>query len=272
MSHIAVDLKVIEVHAPGVARCAGVSEDRILAGLVRLWHRCWSTKTDLISRVALSASMGGERIDDIAAAMVDSGLLEPVADGWRVRGADRYLRLTEARKRGGKAAAKHLVPGARFSASAQSQPRASPEPAEKVSGLVSALTPSTEHRAPNTLKAAAGSAPLTTAIGWWVEAQRRREAAGLQRETPPGPGKLDHWFAVAMLEADEQKLLAGYDAFLVDPFWRNEADKRCAWSGWLNQWRDFVTRATAPPVPGRRDARAPAQPSMNFTNSVTEGF
>lgn len=149
MSHIAVDLKVIEVHAPGVARAAGVSEDRILAGLVRLWHRCWSTKSATISRTALAASMGGERIDEIANAMVDAGLLEALTDGWRVRGADRYLRLAEARSRGGKAAAKHLVPGARFSASAQSQPRASPEPAEKPSGLVSALSPSTEHRAPN---------------------------------------------------------------------------------------------------------------------------
>lgn len=162
MSHIAVDLKVIEVHAPGIARCAGVSEDRILAGLVRLWHRCWSTKADVVSRVALSASMGGERIEDIAAAMVDSGLLESVADGWRVRGADRYLRLAEARKRGGKAAAKHLIPGARFSAAAQSQPRASPEPAEKASGLVSALSPSTEHRAPKKESAPTPSTPRET--------------------------------------------------------------------------------------------------------------
>jgi hypothetical protein len=278
MSYIAFDLDALN-RAPAAARAAGVREEDIIAGLVRLWAWCFREKVARVDADQVRGHFGA----DVSRALVAFGFLElDPAGGWRVKGADRYLRITEARSEGGKKASGNLKKGSRkASTPAGVQPGTSPgslpAPAGEQPGLppgsAPALTPSTEHRAPNTLKAAAG-APLTTAIGWWVEAQRRRETAGLHKESPPHPGKLEGWFAEAMLETngDEQKLLGGYDAFLVDPFWRNEADKRCAWSGWLNQWRDFVTRATAPSVPGRRDARAPAQPSTGFTNSISEGF
>ena len=89
------------------------------------------------------------------------------------------------------------------------------------------------------------------------------------REKPPRD--LDKWFSVAMSEAqgDEQKLLKGYAAFLADSWWRNEAEKPCAWGGWVSQWRDFVTKATAPPVVNARAARAPS--AIPDWTSITPG-
>ena len=103
--------------------------------------------------------------------------------------------------------------------------------------------------------------PTTTPEGWWSHAQDRREqTTGLIREEPPRG--LGFWFSEAMghVGGDEQRLLAGYEAFLVDPFWRNEAKARCAWAGWVKQWRQFVP-GTAPPVrlASKRGAPVPAE-------------
>ena len=156
MSHIAVDLKFIEVKAPGVARALGLEVAHVIGAFVLLWHRCWSLKSDTVGELEFRGFLREPDAGPIAEA---HGLLERVEGGWRVRGTDKYLRLSEARRRGGKAAAKHLIPGARFSAPAQTVPRASPEPAQRVSGLVSALSPSTEHRAPNTVSKSTAPAP-----------------------------------------------------------------------------------------------------------------
>jgi len=271
MSYIAFDLDALNV-ARDVGAAASLSEERITHGLLRMWAWCFREKTDTVSVIQVQGFFGPEA----APALVAFGFLAQTENGFRVRGAERYLRVTKQRSEAGRARSSSAGRSAgKFTSGQPADNQRQPAEHQRTTSEKPALTPSTEHLAPNTLKAAAaGSAPLTTAIGWWVEAQRRRETAGLHKESPPHPGKLEGWFAEAMLETngDEQKLLGGYDAFLVDPFWRNEADKRCAWSGWLNQWRDFVTRATAPPVPGRRDARGPAQPSTGFTNSISEGF
>lgn len=145
MSYIAVDLKVIEGLAGQVARSAGTSEDRILAGLVRLWHRCWATTTDIVSRAQLAGVMGGESLEAVAEALVQLDFLEVVEGGWRVRGAQRYLRLKAARKAGAE-----KTNAARSRASLRCRSRAQTSDAQAT--LPDALTPSTEHRAPSTKK------------------------------------------------------------------------------------------------------------------------
>ena len=99
VSYIAVDLKVIEVLAPMVARGAGITEDRALAGLVRLWHRCWSTTSSTVTMSQLAGIFGGERIEEVAGALC-ADFLERTQDGFRVLGAERYLRLKAARRLG----------------------------------------------------------------------------------------------------------------------------------------------------------------------------
>lgn len=97
---IAVDLKVIEGLADAVARAANVGGDRILAGLVRLWHRCWADEVDHVDRDELAGVFGFEGIDRVIASLVAFGFLAVSELVWRVKGASRYLRLRESRRRG----------------------------------------------------------------------------------------------------------------------------------------------------------------------------
>ena len=151
MSHIAVDLKVIEVHAPAVARGAGVSEDRVLAGLVRLWHRCWSTKAVAVTEVEIAGAFGPERLSELIRSM-ETEFLRKQADGtFHVCGADQYLRIREGHSKGGHASKSNLIPGGKKrSAPAERQPKGSRDQAETPPRQSSALPPSTEHRAPST--------------------------------------------------------------------------------------------------------------------------
>lgn len=98
---IAVDLKVVEGLAEATARCAGVDSDRILAGLVRLWHRVWVDEADILSKSEIGGVFGAESIGKIIAALVTFGFLERALKGsYRVKGAKRYIRLKESRRRG----------------------------------------------------------------------------------------------------------------------------------------------------------------------------
>lgn len=137
MPFLQVDLKVMEVYAPAVARATGISEDRVLGCLLRVWHRCWSTAQATLQRDELLGSIGPDRFEDLVGAFcVD--FLEKQEDGaFRVRGADQYLRIKEARRRGAEATnrAKRATLERRLSDAAVTQN--------------DALTPNTEHRTPN---------------------------------------------------------------------------------------------------------------------------
>jgi len=139
LSHIAVDLKVMEVHAPAAARAAGVNEDRVLAGCVRTWHRCWSTKSDQVTRLDLAGLFGGADLDTLITAL-EVAFLEPNKTGWRVRGAARYLRINAAQSAAGKANAGNLKRG--------NSPGSHPAPLPAHPGRIPGSL--TEHRAPST--------------------------------------------------------------------------------------------------------------------------
>lgn len=110
---VPVTLKVIEVHAPAVARAAGISEDRSLAGCVRTWHRCWSLKSDVLTRVELAGMFGSERLPEIIEAL-EVEFLERLRGGkWRVRGCDKYLRIARAQSEAGKAHIQNLKKGSK---------------------------------------------------------------------------------------------------------------------------------------------------------------
>lgn len=161
MPYIAYDLDAI-AKAQHAARAARVGEDVIHGGNLRMWEFCWRSGVDHLSALQVRGFYATD--SDVMPGLVAFGFLEPDGDAFRVKGAERYLRVSEARSRGGHAAKGNLVPGARqkktvsappeipsaHSARAESQPRASREPAEKVSGLPlgssSALSASSEQR------------------------------------------------------------------------------------------------------------------------------
>jgi hypothetical protein len=156
VSNISVDLKVIEVTGPMVARALGEPLPFTLGGLNLLWHRCWSLKTDTITAVGLTGIFGPEKLDARIALLVDAGFLEPAGAQFRVRGAERYLRIREGNSKGGHASKRNLIPGGprggraevEPSPPAEVEPRSSPEAPSAPLGS----SPNTEHRTPNTRK------------------------------------------------------------------------------------------------------------------------
>jgi hypothetical protein len=156
MPYVQVELDALKV-CPDVARVTGLSDLVVTGGLVRMWAYCWEAKTETLRPLQLAALFGCRDAAMLAESLEAFGFLEAMDGGYRVKGAQRYLRLDDGRSKGGKAAAGNLIPGARqkarkqaaeFSAAAESQPRASREAAERSSRLSSALTPNTEHQTP----------------------------------------------------------------------------------------------------------------------------
>lgn len=152
---IAVDLKVIEGLAAAVARSSGVSEEAVGWGLVRLWHRCWADEIDHLDRSEMAGIFGLQNLDLVTSALEAFGFLETqkAAAGWRVRGAARYLRLKESRRRGAVATNAKKARSKANGSDAQSRSRASTSDAQSRSLTES---PNTEHR---TLEDPAGKKP-----------------------------------------------------------------------------------------------------------------
>ena len=178
LAYLAFDLDALK-RVPDAARAAGLPEEAVGYGLVRLWSHCWNEKTETVTFTHLRGFFGGEP-SSTAAALVAFRFVEPISDNtYRVRGVDRYLRLSKARSAGGKMAAGNLKQNRK---PAGSQPElttgyssgysSGSSPADLrlqpvvSSGSAPALTPSTEHRAPSTesktttLSAAADRGPV----------------------------------------------------------------------------------------------------------------
>ena len=153
MSYIAFDLDALNA-APNVARAARVSEDTIIGGLLRLWAHAFRCKADVLDELEVRGCF--DSAADVMPALKAFGFLAEAPKGkLRVRGAERYLRISEARSKGGKAASGNLKRGTRQpGGQPELVPGYSPAPAGTQPGVspgsFPALTPSTEHRTPNT--------------------------------------------------------------------------------------------------------------------------
>lgn len=157
MPYLAFDLDAKKL-VPQVAKSAGVQTSEIGWGLLELWDFVWSKKTATVDTLVLTGCFGpNERITE---ALVSYGFLEPEEHGYRVKGAERYLRVSEARSLGGKKAAGNLKRGNKAGAApAGAEPGKSPgslpapagdQPGASRGGFP-ALTASSEQRAANDL-------------------------------------------------------------------------------------------------------------------------
>ncbi len=249
MSYIGIDLKVIEGLAAGAARASGTNEDRVLAGLVRTWHRVWSSRADIMTRADLAAVFGGERLDELIEALT-AGFLEPRGDGsWRIRGAGRYLRVKVAQSDAGKANAGNLKRGTKVPGSSPAHPRLEPE-------VVPALSPSTEHRAPSTERKEEAPPPQKLVVrpppiappdkfangsAFWSWAQWKRHEVGHVAEKPPHPQKLSSWWSDALMELNgrPERLEPAFYKFAEDPHWDSRTPSM-PFAGFMSVWRNFV--------------------------------
>ena len=267
-NYIAVDLKVIEVLAPMVARAANITEDRALAGLVRLWHRCWSTTSDTLTLSQLAGVFGGDRIAEVAEVLC-SDFLEHTTDGYRARGAGRYLRLKASRREGA------LKTNAlRASTSARSK-----SVGERT--LPDALSPSTEHRAPNTeQKTLAGFADATPPKA--KSKAPKVEKASDPRHTPLTKAMTETFAAIKGVKYPYD----GRDAKAVTNLLAKEPDPAAIERAWARALRE----ATHPPIaciyelvpklahfvgtgpPAALDLRRPVAPATFTESRTVENF
>jgi hypothetical protein len=152
VSYIAFDLDALNV-CPQVGAACGLTAAEASHGLLQLWAWCFRSEQSVVTNVHLHGFFGGA---EAGPALEAFGFLERFEGGWRVRGAERYLRIKEAQREGGRK-------GRAASSSAIGKPKRTPRQTSKstsgsTSGSTSAptsgsqqpLTPSTEHRAPNT--------------------------------------------------------------------------------------------------------------------------
>lgn len=191
MPYIACDLDALD-KAPHVGRAAGVSEDSAIAGLVRMWRYCWAEKTDHVDGVAVRGFFG----QDATAALVSFRFLEADTDGFRVRGADRYLRVAKTRSENGKKAASrgNLRRGTEpptAGALLEGIPSKAPTAPQQGPNSAPALTPSTEHRTLNIKTSTAAAAEVTTKVV--VEKSETPKPADFERNPKTGEYALDAW-------------------------------------------------------------------------------
>lgn len=271
--HIEVELKVIEVLAPMVARTLDEPVALTLGGLNLLWHRCWSMKAATITRIGLAGIFGMEKLDLRVEALTDAGFLEPEGSAFRVKGAEKYLRIREGQSRGGHAAKGNLWPGGkRPKSDSQAEGGAEQEPSESRGGsrengsAVVGSTPNTDHRTPNTKEEEAAppslptrgplvfEEPDTPPAAWtgqdffaWF--QVCRQSAGFVGEKWP-KGNLSSWWSDVLMTPGMSvpRLQAAVRAFGASTHWRK---KGLPFAGFMSQWREYVPAQEAAPPASR---------------------
>ncbi len=131
---------------PMVAAGCAISEAQTCKGFLDLWEHCWREKSAAVSLLRLECLFGmpgqGARCAEV---LCEFGFLELEAGAFRVCGADKYLRITEARSAGGKKASANLKRGK----SPGWSRKAAGEQPESTPGSRPALTPITEHHSPS---------------------------------------------------------------------------------------------------------------------------
>lgn len=245
MSFIAFDLDALNA-VPSVAAAGGVQPGTVSHGLLHLWAHCFRHEVDVVTEVHLKGFFGV----DLVVPLEVFGFLERVDAGFRVRGADRYLRVKEAQREGGrKGRAKSTSKvGTKAGGTSGSTLRST---SGSTSGSEQALhrTPNTEHRSPNTdedLRPLLGAdhvreAPPTPAVPaedehsrWDVEA----EAFVTWAKTldvafaDPGPKVRDWSRAFHRKHQPKPELLR--KAFMKFVGWASVSGKRPGWGLWLS--------------------------------------
>jgi len=248
MPYLAYDLDALK-KVPAAARAAGVHEAELGFGLVRLWEHCWSEKTDVVESTHIAGFFGGDR-GRVTQALAAFRFLEVEGECFRVRGAGRYLRISQARSENGKRAAKrgnlkrgNAPPTAMNAVGVvlQQAPGSAPVAPQQNPNSAPALTPSTEHRIsiktlllpkpePLAQKPAAAVTEIpepeefepdadgvyrSTAWGFWGWHNSERQRARLFAEPMP-PDGLKTWHDEAVARVGTGGLVRAYKAYLED--------------------------------------------------------
>jgi hypothetical protein len=257
MPHIAFDLDAMKRVAPA-ARAAGISVEAMGWGLAQLWAWCWDRKRDTATAGHLAGHFGGDGTR-VGAALVEFDFAEALDGEFRIRGAQKYLRISQARSEAGKQrntatrfAGRFTSNSPAFAGGLTSKPPASHQ---QVSSKPPALTPNTEHRTPNTSKDVVATtpkepaptevvAPTTPPEAWtaqdfWAYAQSNRIAGGYLPERPPHPRKLGDWWSGSQMTpgVTARALKGGWSNYGQDPYWEKPG---YPFNGFMSQWAKYT--------------------------------
>ena len=98
MSYIAFELDAYN-QVPLVASVAGMKPAEVTHGLLTMWIYVFRSSCDIVNDTHIEAFFGTKKIAQVLATF---GFLEAGAEGWRVKGGDRYKRLRATRSEAGK--------------------------------------------------------------------------------------------------------------------------------------------------------------------------
>lgn len=252
MPYLAFELDA-KKKVPLVARAADSTAPAVAWALLELWEHVWASKRDVLSIIEVRGCIG--TAPTLLDALVAFGFLEPVENGFRVRGADRYLRLAEARRKGAEATNKKR--SERSVSHAQATQESAGATLERRSD--DALSPKVEQRAPNVEDRGEEAQPSPLAEkspvviappdkpveqwqgeDFWRWFQHKRQEAGFVAERGPPP-RLSFWWSPVMLElnGNVERLKEGVYRFGEDPFWQKN---QLPWRGFQTQWPSYVPR------------------------------
>lgn len=255
MPYLAFDLDALK-KVPDAARSAGLSEEKMGYGLLRMWGYCWTEKRDRVKRAHLAGFFDSDSPRVEAALEAFDFTESDGEDDFRVRGTEKYLRIQKAQSDGGKKASNNLRRGiVRAGRQPERTSESSPSPAgeepERTPGSAPALTPSTEHRTPiekpPPTPSAEPQAPAPSELvvvadesipkasdfepdsdgsfqpnawGFWGWHNELRQMHGLFHEPTPPP-KLKPWFEAAVAKVGHGGLSRAYRSYLTDMDFRD---------------------------------------------------
>ncbi len=258
-TYIAFELDAME-QVPNVAAACALSEAQVGWGMAKLWRWCWREKTATVTATHLRGFFGV----DVTDALEAFGFIARDGSTLRVRGAEKYLRITAGRSKGGHAAKGNLIAGPHSSQKSAGDPAGGTSPApppadlRHVSGLsanseqrtATSEQPQAEEAAPAAQKLAIAAVPVglvaPTAppehwdgLDFWRWAQVKREGAGFLPQAPPGD--LSKWWSAARMAASADELQRAFYAFGDDPHWL-KATPPLPFGAFQKQWPNFVPR------------------------------
>src|SRR3954464_10548079 len=130
MPFLQVELDAIK-EAQGVSGATGINLAQVLGGLNLLWAHCWQKRTEIVEPVQLAGFFFAPGVN-LVEPMIAFGFLDRLSDGsLRVKGAEKYLRISQAQSD----AAKRTNSGRQSGRSTERS--------------TSALSPITDHRSPD---------------------------------------------------------------------------------------------------------------------------
>lgn len=257
MPYLALDLDARE-KCELAARACGVDPGAVLWGLTGLWLHVWRTESDIVPPVVLAGCFGAH--PGMPDALEAFGFIERCPEGIRVRGADRYLRVKQAQREGGKKGRAKSTSPVGNPVAANDADKVSPRSTLKsTSRSPQALTANSEQRTANSKKEeeAPSSPKVTTAFvvsrptadpnSWlgddfWRWFQSKRQDAGFIAEPGP-PHAVGRWYAGVMqtINGDVERLQDGVYRFGDSKHWQ-KATPPLPWAAFQKLWSDFLPR------------------------------